>query len=67
MVIASFEDAKSPSLTMFKGGFFGPFPDGGIVLGFKKTSPVLFVAVKSCGDGDDVVGFFCLEALFHLF
>jgi hypothetical protein len=67
VVITSFENTKSSSLAVFEGGLFGPFSDSEIVFGLKKTSPVLFMAVESCGDGDDVVGFFCLERSFNLF
>jgi hypothetical protein len=47
-VCASLEDPKSSSLTMPEGELFCPFPDGEIVLGLEQTSPVLFMAVKSC-------------------
>jgi hypothetical protein len=67
MVIASFEDGKSSSLASFEGGFFSPFANGEIILGFKQSSPVLFMAVKSCGDANDVEMFFRVKTLLDLF
>ena len=67
MVIAPFKDPKSSSPAAFTRGFFSPFADGKIVFGFKKSSPVLFVAVKSCGDGDDIVGSFGLKRSLNFF
>src|SRR3989304_9119366 len=67
MVIPSLKNGKSPSLAVFEGGLFGPFSDGEIVLGFEKTSPVLFVAVKSCRDGNNIIGSLCLKTLLKLF
>jgi hypothetical protein len=66
MVIPSFENAESPSPAALERGLFGQFPNAKVVLGLKKTSPVLFVAVESCGDGDDVTRPLGLETPFHL-
>ena len=66
MVIASFEDAKSSSLTALERDLFSPFSDREIVFGLKKSSPIFFVAVKPCGDGDDFVGSICLKALLKI-
>ena len=66
MIIPSFEDAESSSSAMFEREFFGPSSDGAIVFGFEQTPPVLFMAVKSRGDGDDVAGFLRLKTSFDL-
>ena len=66
MVIPSFENAESPSLAALERGFFSPFSDSKVVFGFKKTSPILFVAVKSCRNGNKIVRPLGLETSLYL-
>ena len=67
MVVPSLQNAKPSSLASLKGIGFYPCSNGEVVLGFEQASPVLFMAIKSGGNGNDLIGSLRLEASFHLF
>ena len=66
-MITSFKDAESSPLAAIERDLFRPFSDREVILGFKKPSPIFFVTVKPCGDGDDIAGSLRLKTPFRFF